>query len=144
MITSRSKWRPANRSFMPLNSLIVGPFLPNHYCNPLALAICTRAEIRRKSNRHFQVLPPRIERERSNFKTDSVVLFELTWHTKLCHRRPSCLRSMQKSRAHAPSPHRIPQKAHVVLRLHGSADPIAGSPQAFPCVQVELLPGTAE
>src|ERR1035437_9958570 len=43
MITSRSKWRPANRSFIPLNSLIVGPFLPNHYCNPLALAICTRA-----------------------------------------------------------------------------------------------------
>src|ERR1017187_8594101 len=43
MITSRSKWRPANRSFMPLNSFIVGPFLPNHYCNPLALAICTRA-----------------------------------------------------------------------------------------------------
>src|ERR1035437_5626783 len=43
MITSRSKWRPTNRSFMPLNSLIVGPFLPNHYCNPLALAICTRA-----------------------------------------------------------------------------------------------------
>jgi hypothetical protein len=29
---------------MPLNSLIVGPFLPNHYCNPLALAICTRAD----------------------------------------------------------------------------------------------------
>jgi acyl carrier protein len=27
---------------MPLDSLIVGPFLPNHYCNPLALAICTR------------------------------------------------------------------------------------------------------
>src|ERR1039458_9142835 len=43
MIRSRSKWRPANRSFMPLDSLIVGPFLPNHYCNPLALAICTRA-----------------------------------------------------------------------------------------------------
>ena len=30
---------------MPLNSLIVGPFLPNHYCNPLALAICTRASL---------------------------------------------------------------------------------------------------
>src|ERR1035437_2322287 len=43
MITSRSKSRPANRSFMPLNSFIVAPFLPNHYCNPLALAICTRA-----------------------------------------------------------------------------------------------------
>src|SRR5665213_1969489 len=43
MITFRSKWRPANRSFMPLNALIIGPFLPNHYCNPLALAICTRA-----------------------------------------------------------------------------------------------------
>jgi methanol--5-hydroxybenzimidazolylcobamide Co-methyltransferase len=28
---------------MPLNSLIVGPFLPNHYFKPLALAICTRA-----------------------------------------------------------------------------------------------------
>src|ERR1022692_3917636 len=45
MITSRSKCRPANRSFMTLNLLIVGPFLPNHYCNPLALAICTRAPL---------------------------------------------------------------------------------------------------
>src|ERR1035441_1321680 len=44
MITSRSKWRPANRSFIPLNLLIVGPFLPNHYRNPLDLAICTRAK----------------------------------------------------------------------------------------------------
>src|ERR1017187_4233490 len=53
MITSRSKWRPANRSFMPLNSLIVGPFLPNHYCNPLALAICTRAaHLSRRSCRY--------------------------------------------------------------------------------------------
>jgi hypothetical protein len=28
---------------MPINLLIVGPFLPDHYCNPLELAICTRA-----------------------------------------------------------------------------------------------------
>jgi len=42
MITSRSKWRPTNRSFMPVNLLIVGPFLPNHYCNPPDLVICTR------------------------------------------------------------------------------------------------------
>src|ERR1017187_10478489 len=52
MITSRSKWRPANRSFMPLNSFIVGPSLPNHYCNPLALAICTRTA---EFNRRFTV-----------------------------------------------------------------------------------------
>jgi hypothetical protein len=45
VITSRSKWRPANRSFMPLDMLIVGPFLPNHYCNSLDLAICTRGVI---------------------------------------------------------------------------------------------------
>ena len=27
---------------MPVNLLIVGPFLPNHYCNPPDLVICTR------------------------------------------------------------------------------------------------------
>ena len=36
---SRPKWRPANRFFMHLNLLIVGPFLPNHYCKQWNLAI---------------------------------------------------------------------------------------------------------
>jgi hypothetical protein len=30
---------------MPINLLIVGPSLSNPYCNPLDLAICTRAGI---------------------------------------------------------------------------------------------------
>src|ERR1022692_2825811 len=46
MITSRSKWRPTNRSFMPVNLLIVGPFLLNHYCNPPDLVMCTRTIFR--------------------------------------------------------------------------------------------------
>jgi hypothetical protein len=43
MMTSRSKCRPANRSFMPLTLLTFGPFHPNYQCIPLSLAICTRA-----------------------------------------------------------------------------------------------------
>src|ERR1017187_287006 len=50
MITSRSKWRPTNRSFMPVNLLIVGPFLPNHYCNPPDLVICTRTTNQRDAH----------------------------------------------------------------------------------------------
>src|ERR1035437_8894387 len=46
MMTSRSKCRPANRSFMPLTLLTFGPFHPNYQCIPLSLAICTRAFLR--------------------------------------------------------------------------------------------------
>src|ERR1022692_3012263 len=60
MITSRSKWRPTNRSFMPVNLLIVGPSLPNHYCNPPDLVICTRTfcGVQPKAGRHFTKPPP--------------------------------------------------------------------------------------
>src|ERR1035437_3730915 len=44
MITSRSKCRPANRSFTTLTLLTFGPIHPNHQCTSLILVICTRAE----------------------------------------------------------------------------------------------------
>src|ERR1019366_220129 len=43
MITSRSKCRPANRSFTTLTLLTFGPIHPNHQCTSLSLVICTRA-----------------------------------------------------------------------------------------------------
>src|ERR1017187_7420492 len=43
MITSRSKCRPANRSFTTLTLLTFRPIHPNHQCTSLSLVICTRA-----------------------------------------------------------------------------------------------------
>src|ERR1017187_4487794 len=43
MMTSRSKCRPANRSFVPLTLLTFGPFHPIHQCILRNLVNCTRA-----------------------------------------------------------------------------------------------------
>src|SRR5882757_57963 len=47
MMTSQSKYHPANYFSMPFSFLIASPFHPNHYCTQLLFTICTRAGFRR-------------------------------------------------------------------------------------------------
>ena len=60
----------------------------------------------------------------------------------LCHRRPSSLQLMQKSRAHALSSHRSPRAVRVPLPHCGSNDPDVESRRVFPYARDEPHPAS--